>query len=86
LTSQVSTSFWLISDFINPAEEESLLKEIEPHLQRQVYEKDHWDEVIYCVVQGGGGVALTSRLNCVVQRRRGSKIFVVMFRPRFIRS
>ena len=35
----------LIKDFITTEEEESLFNEVEPHLKRQVYEKDHWDEV-----------------------------------------
>ena len=42
---QVFKSMTLIKDFISTEEEESLFKEVEPHLKRQVYEKDHWDEV-----------------------------------------
>jgi hypothetical protein len=42
---KVSSSFFLINEFVSAAEEESLFKEVEPHLKRQVYEKDHWDEV-----------------------------------------
>ena len=42
---QVTSSFRLIKDFVTTTEEESLFKEVEPHLKRQVYEKDHWDEV-----------------------------------------
>jgi hypothetical protein len=42
---KVYSSFTLLKDFVSPAEEESILKEVEPHLKRQVYEKDHWDEV-----------------------------------------
>ena len=42
---QVTSSFRLIKDFVSTTEEESLFKEVEPHLKRQVYEKDHWDEV-----------------------------------------
>ena len=44
---QVFKSMTLIKDFITTEEEESLFKEVEPHLKRQVYEKDHWDEVSY---------------------------------------
>jgi len=39
-------SFKIIPDFINEEEELSLFKEVEPHLKRLVYEKDHWDEAI----------------------------------------
>ena len=39
------SSFTLCEDFINPIEESNLLLEVQPHLERQVYEKDHWDEV-----------------------------------------
>ncbi len=38
-------SFLIMTDFISTDQEESLFKEVEPHLKRQVYEKDHWDEV-----------------------------------------
>uniref|UniRef100_A0AC34RPG9 Alpha-ketoglutarate-dependent dioxygenase AlkB-like domain-containing protein n=2 Tax=Panagrolaimus sp. JU765 TaxID=591449 RepID=A0AC34RPG9_9BILA len=34
-------------DFITIQEEESLLKEIEPHMKRLRYEKSHWDDAIY---------------------------------------
>ena len=39
-------SLIIIPDFINEEEETSLCKEVEPHLKRLVYEKDHWDEAI----------------------------------------
>lgn len=39
-------SFKHIKDFITETEEENLVKEVEPHLKRLVYEKDHWDEAI----------------------------------------
>ena len=38
-------SFHLYEDFISPIEESNLVTEVQPHLERQVYEKDHWDEV-----------------------------------------
>lgn len=38
-------SFKLADNFVAPDEEESLVDEVEPHLRRQVYQKDHWDEV-----------------------------------------
>ena len=39
-------SLIIVPDFINEQEETSLCKEVQPHLQRLVYEKDHWDEAI----------------------------------------
>ena len=39
-------SFKIIPDFINEEEEMALFKEVEPHLKRLVYEKNHWDEAI----------------------------------------
>ena len=42
----LQNSFMIIPDFINEEEEMSLLKEVEPHLKRLVYEKSHWDEAI----------------------------------------
>ena len=39
-------AFALHEDFISEEEEASLLKEVEPHLTRQVYQKDHWDNAI----------------------------------------
>ena len=39
-------SLIIVPDFINEEEETSLCKEVEPHLKRLVYEKDHWDEAI----------------------------------------
>ena len=40
-----SESFLLYDDFVSEEEEQKLVKEVEPHLKRLVYEKDHWDEV-----------------------------------------
>ncbi|CAB3405612.1 unnamed protein product [Caenorhabditis bovis] len=34
-------------DFITPEEEESLLREVEPHMKRLRYEKSHWDDAIH---------------------------------------
>ena len=39
-------SFLIYEDFISEAEEENLCREVDPHLKRLVYEKDHWDEAI----------------------------------------
>ncbi len=39
-------SFKVMNDFVNEEEEVSIMKEVEPHLKRMMYEKDHWDEVI----------------------------------------
>ena len=39
-------SFTLYTKFITSDEESSLVREVEPHLKRLVYEKDHWDDVI----------------------------------------
>lgn len=37
-------------DFITEEEEHSLFDEVEPHLKRLRYEKDHWDDVRTCVL------------------------------------
>jgi len=39
-------SFTLCENFIDSVEESNLVDEVQPHLERQVYEKDHWDEAI----------------------------------------
>jgi len=39
-------SFTFCEDFISDIEESNLVLEVQPHLERQVYEKDHWDEAI----------------------------------------
>eukprot|EP00093_Oithona_nana_P003168 03168.XXX_86801_87785_1 [CDS] Oithona nana genome sequencing. len=46
MSDELESSFVVINDFINEAEESALIKEVEPHLKRLVYEKDHWDEAI----------------------------------------
>ena len=46
MSDELESSFEVINDFINEAEESDLMKEVEPHLKRLVYEKDHWDEAI----------------------------------------
>ena len=43
---ELESSFEVINDFIDETEENLLVKEVEPHLKRLVYEKDHWDEAI----------------------------------------
>jgi len=35
----------VILNFITEKEEANLLAEIEPHMKRLPYEKDHWDDV-----------------------------------------
>ena len=43
-------SFILKRDFITEIEEQNLVTEVEPHLKRQVYEKDHWDDVRFILI------------------------------------
>ena len=38
-------SFLIYNDFITKQEEEQFMSEVEPHLKRHIYEKDHWDDV-----------------------------------------
>ena len=38
-------SFLVFENFVSEGEERSFMKEMEPHLKRHVYEKDHWDDV-----------------------------------------
>ena len=42
----LETSFRVIPNFITENEEKLMIKEVEPHLKRLIYEKDHWDEAI----------------------------------------
>ena len=42
----LTNSFRIIPNFISEEEEVALCKEVEPHLKRLVYEKNHWDEAI----------------------------------------
>ena len=46
-------SFTFCEDFISDIEESNLVLEVQPHLERQVYEKDHWDEVSNTRSQNG---------------------------------
>ena len=39
-------SFLVFEDVVNRNEEESFMNEMEPHLKRHIYEKDHWDDAI----------------------------------------
>ena len=39
-------SFLIFDDILTEKEEETFMREMEPHLKRHVYEKDHWDDVI----------------------------------------
>ena len=38
-------SFLIFDNFVTDQEEKTFMKEMEPHLKRHVYEKDHWDDV-----------------------------------------
>ena len=38
-------SFLVFDNFVSEGEERTFMKEMEPHLKRHVYEKDHWDDV-----------------------------------------
>lgn len=44
---QFVTDMQVLQDFITPAEEESLLNEVDPYLKRLKYEFDHWDDAIH---------------------------------------
>jgi len=41
-----ANSFLIFNDILSEEEEETFMKEMEPHLKRHVYEKDHWDDAI----------------------------------------
>lgn len=45
----VTSSFVVLRDFVTEEEEETLLREVEPHLKRLHYEHDHWDDVSECI-------------------------------------
>ena len=45
LAAKFSSSFLVHENFVTEEEEAALMSEVEPHLGRLVYEKDHWDEV-----------------------------------------
>ena len=47
LAAKFRASFLVHEDFVTAEEEAALMAEVEPHLGRLVYEKDHWDEVRY---------------------------------------
>jgi len=40
-----ANSFLIFENIVSAKEEEMFMKEMEPHLKRHVYEKDHWDDV-----------------------------------------
>lgn len=44
-TSKMKSSFRLVDNFVSDVEEKSLMAELEPHLKRLHYEKNHWDDV-----------------------------------------
>jgi len=39
-------SFLVFENVVDENEEEIFMKEMEPHLKRHIYEKDHWDDAI----------------------------------------
>ena len=41
------SSFIIYNEFITTLEEEQFMCEVEPHLKRHIYEKDHWDDVSF---------------------------------------
>lgn len=43
---KLEESLRILPNFINETEEHNLMQEVEPHLKRLVYERDHWDEAI----------------------------------------
>ena len=45
LQEKFAKSFLIYDDFICESEETKFMSEMEPHLKRHVYEKDHWDDV-----------------------------------------
>jgi len=47
LATKFANSFTILDDFVSSSEEESLLREVEPHLVRQRYEDSHWDDAIH---------------------------------------
>ena len=64
----------MLQDFITLEEEESFVKEMDPHLKRHIYEKDHWDEAI----QGVKDLASCVKLGF------NKCIAVYFFKPNFI--
>ncbi|KAK6737900.1 hypothetical protein RB195_020164 [Necator americanus] len=47
LRAAVATSCRVTPSFITEAEENELLREVEPHMKRLRYEKNHWDDAIH---------------------------------------
>ena len=39
-------SFLVLEEVVTEEEEATFMKEMEPHLKRHIYEKDHWDDAI----------------------------------------
>ena len=39
-------SFLVLEEVVTKDEEATFMKEMEPHLKRHIYEKDHWDDAI----------------------------------------
>ena len=63
LAAKFSSSFLVHEDFVTAEEEAALMSEVEPHLGRLVYEKDHWDEVRNCF-----GFKFTARFGFILQK------------------
>ena len=40
----------MFDNFVSEGEERTFMKEMEPHLKRHVYEKDHWDDVSWGII------------------------------------
>ncbi|XP_069783602.1 alpha-ketoglutarate-dependent dioxygenase alkB homolog 7, mitochondrial [Narcine bancroftii] len=47
LLQRLSGDVELRPGFVSPAEEAALMRELEPRLQRQRYQRDHWDQAIH---------------------------------------
>lgn len=44
---EIVSSFRVVNDYLSEDEEDTLMKEVEPHLKRLHYENDHWDDAIH---------------------------------------
>ena len=49
LEEQFTSSFLVMEEVVTEEEEQSFMEEMEGHLKRHVYEKDHWDDAIKVV-------------------------------------
>ena len=46
LEERFTSSFLVMEEVVTEEEEQSFMEEMESHLKRHVYEKDHWDDAI----------------------------------------